>query len=84
MVRSQIFDATGSRAEGVIESDGTTLHKTMTGTPSEGARGAVARWVQVIAPTGEGRCTVHAIERSIDGVTVPDDEPLHFRKVTAP
>jgi uncharacterized protein (TIGR02246 family) len=84
MVRSQIFDATGSRAEGVIESDGTTLHKTMTGKPSEGAPGAVARWVQVIAPTGEGRCTVHAIERSIDGVTVPDGEPLHFRKVTSP
>ncbi len=82
LVRSWIFDSTGARAEGVIESDGTTLHKTMVGTPAEGAAGTVARWVQVIAPTGDGRCTVHSIERSIDDVTVADGEPLHFRKVT--
>ncbi len=82
LVRSWIFDSIGARAEGVIESDGTTLHKTMVGTPAEGAAGTVARWVQVIAPTGDGRCTVHSIERSIDDVTVADGEPLHFRKVT--
>ncbi len=80
-VRSWIFDSTGARAEGVIESDGTTFHKTMVGTPSEGVPGKVARWVQVIAPTGDARCTVHSIERSIDDVPVPDGEPLHFQKV---
>ncbi len=82
LVRTWIFDSTGARAEGVIESDGTTYHKSMTGTPSEGVPGRVARWVQVIAPTGEGRCTVHSIERAIDDVPVPDGEPLHFQKVS--
>jgi uncharacterized protein (TIGR02246 family) len=82
LVRCWIFDSTGARAEGVIDSDGTTYHQTMTGTPSEGVPGNVAKWVQVIAPTGEGRCTVHAIERSIDDAPVPDGEPLHFQKVS--
>lgn len=82
LVRCWIFDSAGARAEGVIESDGTTYHQAMTGTPSEGVPGNVAKWVQVIAPTGEGRCTVHAIERSIDDVPVPDGEPLHFQKVS--
>jgi hypothetical protein len=35
----------------------------------------------VIAPAGEGRVTMHSIERSIDGVALPDGQPLHFRKV---
>jgi uncharacterized protein (TIGR02246 family) len=84
LVRCWVFDSSGTRAEGVIESDGTTYHQSMTGTPSEGVPGNVAKWVQVIAPTGEGRCTVHAIERSIDDVPVPDGEPLHFQKVSKP
>jgi hypothetical protein len=41
----------------------------------------VASWVQVISPTGEGRCTTHMIERSIDGVNLPDAMPLNFKKV---
>ncbi len=82
VVRSQVFDSMGARAEGVIESDGTSFHKVMIGTPAEGVPGSVARWVQVVAPTGEGRCTVHSIERSIDAVKVPDGVPLHFRKMT--
>jgi uncharacterized protein (TIGR02246 family) len=81
VVRSWIFDSTGARAEGVIESDGTSFHKTMTGTPAEGVPGAVARWVQTIAPTGEGSCTIHSIERFMDDAPVPDGEPLHFQKV---
>ena len=81
VVRTWVFDSTGARAEGTLESDGTAWHKSMTGMPAEGRGGHVAHWAQVIAPTGEGRCTTHAIERSIDGVALPDAEPVHFRKV---
>jgi uncharacterized protein (TIGR02246 family) len=80
-VRTWIFDSTGARAEGVVESDGTSYHQSLVGTPAESAKGGVARWVQVISPTGEGRFTVHAIERSVDGVPLPDGQPMDFRKV---
>lgn len=80
-IRSWVFDATGARGEGVIVFDGTTLEKLMVGTPSDRVPGSVARWTQVVAPTGEGRCTMHAIERSVDGAPLPDGEPIHFRKV---
>ncbi len=80
-VRTWIFDSTGARAEGVVEADGASYHQSLVGTPAESARGGVSRWVQVIAPTGEGRFTMHAIERSIDGVPLPDGQPMHFRKV---
>lgn len=80
-IRSWVFDSTGASGEGVIEFDGTTLEKQMVGTPSDRVPGAVARWTQVIAPTGDGRCTMHSIERSIDGVAMPDGEPVHLRKV---
>ena len=78
--RAWIFDSTGAQGEGVVTFDGTTLEKTMVGTPSDRVPGRVARWTQVIAPTGESRCTVHSIERSIDGVAMPDGEPVHLRK----
>lgn len=80
IVRSWVFDSTGARAEGVVESDGTALHQTLVGTPAESAAGRVARWVQVISPAGADRFTLHAIERSLDGVSVPDEQPLHFKK----
>jgi len=81
LIRSWVFDSTGAQGEGVIESDGATLHKTMVGTPSDRVPGRVARWTQVISPAGDGRCTMHSIERSVDGVAMPDGEPLHFRKI---
>lgn len=81
LVRCWIFDSSGACGEGVIESDGTTLDAVMIGTPSASVAGRVARWVRVIAPTGADRCTVHAVERSIDGLPVADSEPLHFRRV---
>jgi uncharacterized protein (TIGR02246 family) len=80
LVRSWVFDSTGAQAQGVVVSDGTTLHLEMVGTPSDRVPGRVSRWTQVISPTGAGRCTMHAIERSVDGVPLPDGEPLHFRK----
>jgi len=80
-IRSQVFDSTGAQGRGVIEFDGASLEKRMVGTPADRVPGTVARWTQVIAPTGAGRCTMHTIERSVDGLPLPDGEPLHFRKV---
>lgn len=80
-IRSWVFDSTGAHAEGVVESDGTTLHKEMVGSPSDRVPGRTARWTQLVSPAGDGRCTMHSIERSLDGVALPDGEPLHFRKV---
>ncbi|NCX97589.1 MAG: nuclear transport factor 2 family protein [Planctomycetia bacterium] len=81
VIRSWVYDSTGAQGEGVITVDDGTVEKTMVGTPSDRVPGAVARWTQVVAPTGEGRVTMHSIERSIDGVAMPDGQPLHFRKV---
>jgi uncharacterized protein (TIGR02246 family) len=80
-IRSWVFDSTGARGEGVVVFDGTSLEKLMVGTPADRVPGSVARWTQVLAPTGEGRCTMHAIERSIDGVSLPDGAPVQLRKV---
>jgi uncharacterized protein (TIGR02246 family) len=80
-IRSWVFDSTGARGEGVVVFDGTSLEKLMVGTPADRVPGSVARWTQVLAPTGEGRCTMHAIERSVDGVALPDGAPVQLRKV---
>lgn len=80
-VRSWTFDSTGARAEGVLETEGTTLNQAMVGTPSAAVGGSVARWERVIAPAGDGRFTLHAIDRSVDGLPLPDGAPLHFRKI---
>lgn len=80
-IRSWTFDSTGARAEGVIVAAGTGFEQLLVGTPADSAAGSEARWVRVVAPTGDGRFTLHAIERSIDGVPLPDADPLHFRKI---
>jgi len=80
-VRTWVFDSTGARAEGVVEPDGASFHQTFVGIPAETAAGSLSRWVQVISPSGDGRFTMHAIERSVDGVPLPDGQPIHFRKV---
>lgn len=81
VVRSWVCDSTGAMAEGVVEADGAGVDVVFIGTPGDGVDGRVARWVRVVAPTGDGRFTLHAIERSIDGSRVSDGEPRHFRKV---
>jgi hypothetical protein len=81
VIRSYTFDSTGAQAEGILAGDGTTLEQLLVGTPADTVDGREARWVRVIAPTGDGRFTLHAIERSIDGVPLPDGPPLHFRKI---
>ncbi|MFM7206280.1 MAG: DUF4440 domain-containing protein [Planctomycetaceae bacterium] len=81
LIRAWVFDSTGARAEGYFEFDGTSFEKVMSGTPSDAVRGRTAAWVQVISPAGEGKVTTHMIERTIDGVGLPDAEPLTFKKV---
>ena len=81
LIRSWVFDSTGAKAEGFFEFDGTSFEKVMAGTPSDAVRGRAATWVQVIAPSGEGKATTHMIERTIDGVDLPDAEPLTFKKI---
>jgi len=81
LVRTWVFDSTGARAEGVIEADGASYHQSLAGVPAESAGGGVVRWVQVIAPAGDGRFTLHSIERTLDGAPLPDGKPMDFRKV---
>lgn len=81
LIRSWVFDSTGAKAEGFFEFDGTSFEKVMAGTPSDAVRGRAATWVQVIAPSGEGKATTHMIERTIDGVELPDAQPLTFKKI---
>ena len=81
LIRSWVFDSTGARADGFFEFDGTSFEKVMSGTPSDAVRGRRANWVQVIAPAGDGKVTTHMIERTIDGVGLPDAQPLNFKKV---
>lgn len=80
-VRSWVFDSTGARAEGVFETDGTSFNRRFVGTTADGAAGQVARWVQVIVPTGESSCTMHSIDRVLDGQPLPDTPPLHFKRL---
>lgn len=81
LIRAWVFDSTGARAEGYFEFDGTSFEKVMSGTPSDAVGGRRASWVQVIAPAGEGKATTHMIERTIDGVGLPDAAPMQFKKI---
>ena len=80
VIRTAVYDSTGAHAEGVIESDGTSLNRSLTGVPGDGVTGSRAQWVQTIVPGGEGRFTMQSIERSLDGRPLPDGQPMHFRK----
>ncbi len=79
-VRSWVFDSTGARAEGVVETDGTAFNRRYVGTTADGAAGNVARWVQVLVPTGPRTCTMQSIERSLDGRPLPDRDPVHLTR----
>jgi hypothetical protein len=79
-VRAWIVDSTGARAEGVLESDGTSLHVSLDGTTAATAAGRRTRWVRMIIPTGADGFTMQDVDRSLDGVPLPDGPPIHFRK----
>lgn len=75
-----IVDSTGAHAEGVIEGDGTSFNRILAGAPGDDVPGSRVQWVQTVTPGGEGRFTLHSIERSIDGRPVADGKPLDFTK----
>lgn len=80
LIRTSIIDSLGAHAEGVIEGDGMTLNRVLTGVPGDAVAGSRVQYVQTLVPGGEGQFTLHSIERSIDGRPVPDGSPLHFTK----
>jgi uncharacterized protein (TIGR02246 family) len=80
LIRTSIIDSLGAHAEGVIESDGMTLNRVLTGVPGDAVAGSRVQYVQTVVPGGEGQFTLHSIERSIDGRPVSDGTPLHFTK----
>ncbi len=80
LIRTSIIDSLGAHAEGVIESDGMTVNRVLTGVPGDAVAGSRVQYVETVVPGGEGQFTLHSIERSIDGRPVPDGTPLHFTK----
>ena len=80
LIRTSIIDSLGAHAEGVIEGDGMTLNRVLTGVPCDAVAGSRVQYVQTAVPGGEGQFTLHSIERSIDGRPAPDGSPLHFTK----
>lgn len=81
VIRCWLFESTGGRAEGVIEHDGVTFNSVLTGVPPAAVLGDKAESVQVLTPAGNDSFTWHVIERVIDGVRVPDQKPMLFRRV---
>ena len=79
-VRSWLFDSTGARAEGMFETDGVAFNRTFTGSTADGASAKVSRWVQVLVPTGAESMTLQSIDRTLDGRSLPDGQPIHFKK----
>jgi uncharacterized protein (TIGR02246 family) len=80
-IRCWLFESNGGRAEGFMEHDGVTYNTSLTGVPPVAKLGDKAESVQVLTPTGPDAFTWHVIERVIDGVKVPDQKPLLFRRV---
>lgn len=80
-VRSWTLDSTGSHAEGVFTTDGMSFNRSMVAAPGDPAVGDHAEWVQVLTPLGPDKILWHSIERSLDGRSLPDTEPVHLKKV---
>jgi len=80
-VRSWGFDSLGGSAQGTFMSDGTSVNRSLVGTPGDPAAGSRNTAVQVMTPLGRDMLLWHTIERSIDGRPEPDTEPVHLRRV---
>lgn len=80
VIRATVHDSTGAHAEGVVESDGTAFNRSLAGAPGDRVKGSRTQWVQTIVPGGDGRFTIHSIERSLDGRPLPDGQPMHFTR----
>ena len=80
-VRSWTLDSTGSHAEGEFTTDGTSFNRSMVAAPGDPAVGDHAEWVQVLRALGPDKILWHSIERSLDGRSLPDTEPVHLKKI---
>ncbi len=79
-IRTWIFESTGGRAEGLIESDGHTLNSVLVGRPADPVVGNQTASVQVLTPVSQDEFIWQPIERELDGVRLPDQKPLRFRR----
>ena len=79
-IRTWIFESTGGRAEGVLESDGHTLNSVLLGQPGNPEIGNRVGSVHVLTPISKDEFLWQPIERVIDGVRLPDQKPLHFKR----
>lgn len=75
-LRSWTFDSSGSRAEGVLMSDGSSFNRVVEGIPAAGSGAGESRWVQVITPLDANRIAMQSIERSVDGQPLPDTDVI--------
>ena len=64
-------------------SDGTSFNRVVEGIPAAGSGASESRWVQVIAPLGDGRLAMQSIERSVDGEPIPDTDVIILEKTTS-
>lgn len=80
LIRTWVFESTGGRAEGVLESDGHTLNSVLVGKPSSPEVGSRVESVQVINPVSRDEFIWQPIERVVDGARMPDQKPLRFKR----
>jgi len=80
-VRSWTLDSTGSHAEGEFVTDGTAFNRHLVAAPGAPGVGDRSEWVQVLSPLGPDLLLWHSIERTLDGRPLPDDDPIHLRRV---
>jgi len=88
-VRGIVCDSTGAWAESLFSSDAAVvpagapaiIQETLLGVPAAAAGGREARWTRRFVPNGPDGFTLHAVDRSIDGIAVPDDRPLRYTRV---
>jgi len=88
VVRGLVCDSTGARAESVFAVDVTAeptgapaiIEETLVGISSAGG-GRAARWTRRFLPAGPDAFTLHATDRSIDGIAVPDGRPLRYTRL---
>lgn len=80
-VRSWTLDSTGSHAEGEFVTDGTAFNRHLVAAPGDPGLGDRAEWVQVLSPLGRDLVLWHSIERTLDGRPLPDNDPIHLRRV---
>lgn len=80
VLRTWVFESTGGRAEGIVESDGHTLNSVLMGRPASPEVGSRVGSVQVLTPMSKDEFLWQPIERYVDGVRLSDQKPLIFKR----